>query len=304
MRHDVTFTSASTRCRGWLYLPDGHDSGQRHPAVAMAHGFAGVKEMDLPAFAERFAAAGVAVLLFDYRGFGASDGEPRQRLDPAMQIEDYRNALSWLQEHPAVDEQRLGVWGTSFSGAHAIHLGAFDSRVKCVVSQVPAMDVPANARRLMSTEVLSVIDAAVQANRRAMFTGAPPATMPVVAPADQLCILPSAESFDMLMAQHATVAPAWRNELTVDSFERIMEYRPACSIELVAPTPLLMIVACRDGLTPPDIALEAFDRAGEPKQLVTFDGGHYDAYGQQFERCVEAATEWFLRHLCAVTTIP
>lgn len=299
MRQDVEFPSQDAICRGWLYLPDRlpADAGLR--GIAMAHGFSGVKEMDLPAFAERFASAGLAVLLFDYRGFGASDGEPRQRLDPAMQIEDFRNALSFLERRAEVDAERLGVWGTSFSGAHVLHLGAFDSRVRAVVSQVPAIDVPANARRLMTPEQLSAMDALVQANRRRLYDGEPSGVIPVVAPAGQPCMLPSPESYDMLLHQQATIAPAWRNTLTIDSFERIMEYRPARSIALIAPKPLLMIVAMADTLTPADLALDAFAEAGEPKRLVTYEGAHYGAYADPptFETCVTEALGWFLKHI-------
>jgi fermentation-respiration switch protein FrsA (DUF1100 family) len=143
------------------------------------------------------------------------------------------------------------------------------------------------------------MDAIVQANRRAMFSGAPSATIPVVAPAGQPCMLPSPESYEMLMHQQATIAPSWHNELTLDSFERIREYRPARSIALIAPTPLLMIVALDDTLTPPDLALATFGEAGEPKRLVAFEGAHYAAYAAPaiFERCVGEASAWYRRHL-------
>jgi fermentation-respiration switch protein FrsA (DUF1100 family) len=234
-----------------------------------------------------FAAEGFAVLLFDYRYFGASGGTPRGFLDPASQLEDYRNALSFLGEHPRVDASRLAVWGTSFSGAHALHLGAFDARVRAVVSQVPAIDVQANAKRLMQPEQLSAMIALGLENRRRMYLGEPGRTIPVVAPLGELCMLPSPESYEMLSHQQASIAPNWFNEVTVNSIERIMEYRPARSIELISPKALLMIVALQDTLTPPDLALEAFEAAGEPKKLITFEGPHYAAYSglHAFELC-------------------
>src|SRR5271155_778315 len=115
--------------------------GVRVPAVAMAHGLGAVKEMYLEPFARRFAKAGIAALVFDYRGFGASGGEPRQRVSPHDQMEDYRNALTWLSLQPEIDANRLGIWGTSFSGAHVIQIAAHDPRVKAVVSQVGPMDL-------------------------------------------------------------------------------------------------------------------------------------------------------------------
>lgn len=298
MREDIAFLGLGTTCRGWLYLPDAPASGKL-PGIAMAHGFSGVKEMDLPPFAEGFAKAGFAVVLFDYRFFGASDGEPRGLLDPAAQIEDYRNALSFLAEHPRVDPGRLGVWGTSFSGAHALHLGAFDPRVRAVVSQVPAIDVQANARRLMSPGQLAGMLGLMIENRRRMYLGEPDGVIPVVALAGQPCMLPSPESYEMLLHQQATIAPNWRNEVAISSFERIMEYRPARSIELISPKPLLMIVALEDTLTPPDLALAAYGAALEPKSLLAFEGPHYAAYGESaiHDRCLAAATDWFGAHL-------
>src|SRR3989454_5503405 len=102
-----------------MALPaEGRRAERSCAAVAMAHGFGAVKEMSLESFARRFAAAGIAALVFDYRGFGASGGEPRQRVSPPEQMEDYRNGLTWLSLQPEIDADRLGVWGTSFSGAH------------------------------------------------------------------------------------------------------------------------------------------------------------------------------------------
>ena len=96
MRRDIEFRSEGTICRGWLYAPDG--GGSPGPAVVMAHGFSAVKEMRLDRFAEAFAAAGLVSVVFDYRGAGASDGEPRQDIDPHAQVIDYRNAISYARQ--------------------------------------------------------------------------------------------------------------------------------------------------------------------------------------------------------------
>ena len=121
---------------------------QRCAGVVMAHGMGAVKEMFLDRFGEAFAAAGLVTLVFDYRHYGASGGEPRQLLMPFLQHEDYRNAITWLGRHPLVDPERIGAWGTSFSGGHVLHLAAFDRRIKAAVAQVPAVDLWANAERV------------------------------------------------------------------------------------------------------------------------------------------------------------
>jgi len=140
-KRDVMFKSGETFAAAWFFLPKGAAPSAPVPAVVMAHGFGAVKEMYLEPFARRFATAGIAALVFDYCGFGASGGEPRQRVLPPEQMEDYRNALTWLSLQPEVDADRLGIWGTSFSGAHVIQVAAHDSRVKAVVSQAGPMDL-------------------------------------------------------------------------------------------------------------------------------------------------------------------
>src|SRR5215207_3128027 len=124
MREDVEFDAAGVRLRGWLYLPD--EPREPVPAIVMAHGFSAVKEMYLDRFAEVFEAAGLAALVFDNRNFGASDGEPRQEIDPWRQVRDYRDAITFAQGLPETDPARIGVWGSSYSGAHALVLGAID----------------------------------------------------------------------------------------------------------------------------------------------------------------------------------
>src|SRR2546421_12436564 len=117
MRQDVTFLIHRFNCAGWLYIPDDLLTGERRPAIVMAHGFSAVKEMYLDAFAEVFVAAGFVTLVFDYRYQGASEGEPRGRIIPAEQHEDYRNAITWVSLRPEVDASRICGLGSSYTGA-------------------------------------------------------------------------------------------------------------------------------------------------------------------------------------------
>src|SRR5215475_8196289 len=145
MRKDIAFkTEDGVTLRGWLYLPD--EATGRVPTVVMAHGFSAVKEMYLDQFAEVFAAGGLGALVFDNRNFGASDGEPRQEIDPWAQVRDYRDAITYAEGLPEADPNRIGVWGSSYSGGHVIVVGAIDRRVKCVVAQVPLASGHDNAR--------------------------------------------------------------------------------------------------------------------------------------------------------------
>ena len=135
MRRDFEFrTEDGVILRGWHYLPERTGAA---PTVVMAHGYSAVKEMYLDRFAEAFAEAGIGAVVFDNRNFGASDGEPRQEIDPWQQIRDYRDAITWASGLPEVDAERIGIWGSSYSGAHVLVVSAIDRRVKCVVAQVP-----------------------------------------------------------------------------------------------------------------------------------------------------------------------
>lgn len=140
-RKDVTFASQGLKCGAWYYVPSGLKEGEKRPAIVMAHGFTAVKEMYLDNFASKFANAGFVVMVFDYRYFGASEGEPRSQLFYYQQHEDYRNAITWTSMQKEVDPERIGIWGTSYSGGHVMVIGAFDKRVKAVVSQVPVTNV-------------------------------------------------------------------------------------------------------------------------------------------------------------------
>ena len=248
MREDVEFDAEGVTLRGWLYRPDG--AAGPVPTVVMAHGFSAVKEMYLDSFAEAFAAGGLGALVFDNRNFGASDGEPRQEIDPWAQVRDYRHAITWAQTRPEVDPDRIGVWGSSYSGGHVLVLGAIDKRIKCVACQVPLVSGFRNIQRLVRQDFLAHNRAAMDQDRAARYRG-----------------------------------------------ELLMEYEPSAYLERISPTPLLMVVAAGDHLTPTDLALEAYQRAREPKELVLLPGGHFDAYTKDFDAASGAARDWFLKHL-------
>src|SRR3954447_14559573 len=137
-REDLTFRSGEDTCAAWLYRPDG--AAGAVPCVVMAHGFTAARGDRLPAYAERFAAAGLAVLLFDYRHFGDSTGMPRQLLDIGRQQADYHAAVAFARTVEGIDAQRIGLFGTSFSGGHVVAVAAQDPSIAAVVSQCPFAD--------------------------------------------------------------------------------------------------------------------------------------------------------------------
>jgi hypothetical protein len=256
--------------------------------------------MYLDRFADAFAAAGLGALVFDNRNFGASDGEPRQEIDPWQQVSDYRDAITFAETLPETDPARIGIWGSSYSGGHVMVVGAIDRRVKCVVAQVPLASGHDNARRLIRADYLAGVQQMFADDRRARMAGKPPAMIPVVAedPAAPSA-LPTPDSWKWFTETGRSRAPSWKNEVTLRSVEMFTGYEPGSYAAFISPTPLMMVVALGDVLTVADLALGAYERALEPKRLVTLTGGHFDAYVKDFEASAGPATEWFTQHLLA-----
>jgi fermentation-respiration switch protein FrsA (DUF1100 family) len=279
-------------------VPKGLKPEEKRPAIVMAHGYTAVKEMYLDKFAEVFADAGFVVLVFDYRYFGDSEGEPRSQTFYFEQHQDYRHAITWVSLQKEVDPQRIGIWGSSFSGGHVMHLGAFDRRVKAVVAQVPATNIWETYFQGMKPEALAGRSAWLAQNRAEQYTKGTVNYFPVVAAEGQPAVLPQKESYEWFTETAKQRAPNWKNQVTVDSLEINAEYAPTAYIHLISPTPLLMIIASDDIVTPTEAEKQAFERAREPKKLIVVKGRHFDAYqGPGFAEFSRPAVEWFKEHL-------
>jgi uncharacterized protein len=296
IREDVRFTvDGGIKLAAWLYLPDGAQS--RGPAITMAHGYAGTREHGLAKFGEAFAAAGFVVLLHDHRSFGASEGEPRQDVDPWRQIADWRWAISYLESRPEVDASRIGIWGTSYAGGHALILGATDKRIACVVSQVPTISGYEQGLRRISPDGAVALEAALNDDERAQARGEPPRRQAIVS--DHPGVAAAYRSHDAIDFYLQPLGPGarWENVVTMHSTRLARMYEPGIWAPRIGPTPLLMIVATRDTITLTDLALDAYERAHEPKKLVLIPGGHFDPYLSGFDQACGAALKWFEEHL-------
>lgn len=297
-REDIEFKGeGNVTLRGWFYPAENVSAPA--PVVVLSHGLTAVKEMHIGKYAEAFAAAGINALAYDHHGFGDSDGLPRQEVDPVVQYRDYRNAISYVASRPEVDASRIGVWGSSFSGGLVLAVGANDSRVKAVVSQVPFISGPGIVTRMVRPDFLPGLLDAINGDRQSIYAGNEPHMIPVVTPdPTALALMASTETHDWFTKTAADVAPNWRNEVTVRSFELIAEWDPAASIERISPIPLLMVVTSGDVVAPFEMALEAYERAREPKELLLLPGGHFDLYeGEGFKTASAAAVSHFITHL-------
>lgn len=305
MRRDIEFPSTGETVRGWLYTPDG-GAGQ-YPAVVMAGGWCYVKELVQPDYAQMFADAGMAAILFDYRNFGSSDGARRQHIDPNMQIEDYKNAISFAETLNEVDAEHIGVWGLSYSGGHALIVGATDSRVKCIVSQIPVVDGYRNMRRVHGTIGFRRFEQMLMEDRRRRFTTDAGGTLPHASedPTSEVSTWPFPETYTVFRQLKESEAPAYQNLSTIESAELLMSYSVEPFLPRILNTPTLVVAAERDDLTLWDLEIEAFNKipTSKKKLVVIGKSTHMTMYSDRLlrTRTAQAATEWFSEHLFPAT---
>jgi fermentation-respiration switch protein FrsA (DUF1100 family) len=242
-----------------------------------------------------FAEAGFSVLNFDNRGWGTSEGEPRQELNVFKQVTDLRDAITFAESQPEFDSEKgFGVWGSSFSGGLAIVTAADDPRVRSVVAQIPNVSGHRNAVKLFSAGQLQEIRRRAATDRLARLAGEPPMTVPMFSEIpDELCAFPGEFPEEY---REAIESGLWNNQTTIRSLENFIEFEPAGWLPYVTPKPLLMILAEHDRCTFTEVQREVYETAPEPKKLLTFDGGHFDAYTTFFEQTANPARDWFVEH--------
>jgi hypothetical protein len=287
----IRFWSHGVKCSGLLYTPRKKDN--KLPAIVMANGFGAVKEMYLPEYAKRWAEEGFVVLAFDYRYFGESEGEPRCRLFPEEQLADYRCAIHYIKSLDYVDKDRIGIWGTSFSGGHVVTLLAFPPPgVKCGVAQVPNVVTYKVAISYFGT--LDILMELADIAREGTCKNTPE-TMPIVAK-EGLSALRTEEAYEFY-TQAEKLFPTFRNMVTLDSVERVLQYYPAAYAEIVS-RPIKIIVAEMDTTTPPELVEEMYRKIPAEKEFKTLPAGHFDLYfSPHLERAADEALAWFKKYL-------
>ncbi len=288
MRTDVDVLSHGTRLSVWHY-PAGTDDlvrDGRRPCVVMAHGFGCTRDMGLEPFAERFVAAGADVLLFDYRGFGDSDGDERQVVDHARHRDDYRAVLAHARRLDGVDPDRAVLWGSSYSGGHVVAVAADDGRVGGVISQGAAMDGRAatleivryaGLRQLLRLSAVALVDQVRHLLRR------PSRSVALVGPPGALAAITAPDAQD---GYGAIATPTFRNDMPARCILRIALNRPVTSARRLR-APLLLVMATRDSIAPPAAVERVARLAQGPVDLLRLEVGHFDIYlGEPFETSV------------------
>jgi pimeloyl-ACP methyl ester carboxylesterase len=295
----IDFDSHGTRLRAAWYRPAtaALRNARGAPCVVMAHGLGGTRAAGLAAFAERFAAAGLHVLCFDYRGFGDSGGEPRQVVSVKKQLEDWAAAIAQARTLDGVDSRRVATWGSSFSGAHAVAAAVEDGRIAAVSSQGAMMDGLASLVNLIRQAGIGHalrLSAYGLRDAIAALLKQPRITVPVVGPPGSHAALTTPDSEP---GYKRIAPPDWTNEISASWALTLGLYRPNTMTPRL-PCPALFCIATADVVVPPSAMEDGARRGGDKVEVRRYPVGHFDIYvPPAFDDVIADQVEFFTRVL-------
>jgi predicted acyl esterase len=263
----------------------------------------------MPHYAKAIVAAGAAVLMFDYRHSGASEGEPRQLIDPAKQIEDFKSAVTFVSGLPEIDADNVGVWGISYAGGHVLAVGASDPRVKCVISNIPVIDGYENMRRVHGSTRFNDLQKLIMEDRIARTRdGTAGGRMPMssLKPSEELSTWPFRLIHEIFHDIKEREAPLHEHWSTISSAEMLLSYNVFPFVERIYNTPVMMVIAEGDEITLWDLEIKAFNSIPSPqKELVVIPHvSHMSLYSQQTHLQIAgaAAARFVRKHLVEKST--
>lgn len=300
-RRDVAIPSGGQTCAAWHLRGEGEAfAGERgRPIVVMAHGIGGTKDSGLEPFAEAFAEAGLDALLFDYRGFGESTGEPRQLGWPPHHREDYTAAVEFARGLDGVDPERIVLWGTSWSGGHVVPVATADGRIAAVISQTPDLDgVRALLRIARYGGMRQLLRLTAHGVRDLISTsrGEAPHLIPVVADPGEVAAMTSEDAQEGYLA---IAGPSWRNEITARAVLYEGRNRPIARMGDL-PCPILVQIAEYDSVAPAEAARAASWKAKGRVEVREYPCRHFDIYlGEWRERSLADQLHFLRRHLAS-----
>lgn len=290
-RQTISIPVGDSYCTAWLYLPT---TAARPPVVIMGHGMGATREMRLDAYAERFAARGIASVVFTYRNFGDSGGDRRQELSVKDQLLDWEQVLAYTRELEDVDGNRVAIWGTSFGGGHAVTIASRHPELAAAVSQCPFTDglltaLKASPRESFRLQSLVVRDLLATITRRA------PVTLPFAGRPGEVALMTAADA----LPGYQSLVPdggEFINRTRARVLPQIIRYRPGRKSRKVQ-VPILFCVSSTDTVAPPGPTLKYARQA--PRGVVrSYDAGHFDFYtGEPFEQLVVDQMEFLEKHL-------
>lgn len=274
---DLTFYSAGDRCSAWHFpaATDDFAGPEGRPVVVMAHGFGGTMDSGLQPFAERFSAAGLDVVTFDYRGFGASEGQPRQSVSVERQMADYAAAIAAAQQLPGVDRRRVVLWGSSFSGSHVLRVAAQCADVAAVIGMTPLTSGLAASRAAVAhRDVASALrwTLAGVKSRVAVAAGREPTLMPLAAKPGEAGALALDGAYD---SYTAIAGPTWRNEVDSAIGMELVQIRTGAAAKALK-CPVLIQVADFDRFVPANSVMKTAVQARA--QVHHYPCDHFDVW--------------------------
>jgi dienelactone hydrolase len=285
-------TASGDEIEAWVYRPEGAGP---HPAVVMAHGFAAVKAGGLEPFAERFRREGFTAVAFDYRQWGGSTGEPREEASVPRQREDYRTVIDWAMAEPDIDETQIFIWGTSFSGLHAVEVAATDVRLHGAIAQNPLVDGLAGVKMAPATHALHAL-AIGMLDRVGSLFGRRPRYVPAGVGPGEFGAVANAEALAGLDIIRPKDGAQWYNRVAARSLLGIGVHRPVRKAADIR-CPILLVIAENDTIAPVGPALRVAEHAPRA-ELIHSRGDHYDVYqgGEDYDNVVTAEAEFLHRH--------
>jgi dienelactone hydrolase len=289
-RVDTSFISQGTRCAAWLYLPAGV---AKPPVVILAHGFGGERTFRLPAYAEHFASQGMACLVFDYRTFGSSEGEPRNYVSPKRHLEDWQAAIAFARTSESVDANRVALWGTSLSGGHVIVTAARDPSISAIVAQIPFVDGRSSERSL-GYKLQAVYHGLRDAVGAALFERRH--YVPIVGEPGSFAMLNTPDALEGAKKLLPEGTETGRKCPAVIALTAYF-YRPIRLASQVA-CPALVVYAERDTLVPA-ARVQQLAAAMPKATLVALPVRHFDFYvGETFDQVVRLEADFLREQLC------
>ncbi|KAJ5997671.1 DltD domain-containing protein [Penicillium canescens] len=292
---DVSFkTLDGLTLVGRLYPAD-----KRGPGIIMTPGFNCVKEMFVPEVAERFQAEGITALIYDPRTLGESEGEPRNNVDPMMQVSDYSDAMTFMRSVSIVDPESIAFWGQSFAGTIALCAAALDKRAKLCISICPLLNFELTPEKFPRVLAKSMRD------RESQISGNAAMYLPVLTEKGEnpagMGIGADKEEFDYMVNAKSRGAPNHENHTTLQTYYKIVMWQPHGIMKYMDPTPVLMVVPELDMISPPEEQFALFDTFPEPKKVHIAPGkGHLDVLSGEDFPALSAMQAAFLREQMAL----
>lgn len=286
---NASFKSEGLNCDAKLFVPK---DVKKPPVIIMAHGFGAEMIFGIPAYAEKFAANGFAVLTFDYRYFGRSEGKPAHLISPAKQLKDWEAAIEFARTLEDVDGERICIWGCSYSGGHAFVTAARNNNVKAFIAMVPFMDA---LYMLKISGVKKILKFNVSAYRDIFnsLTGRTPCHVPIIGRPDEPAVLNTPECYDGYMS----TIPAgyeWKNEMPARTILEMTWYRPFKQISKIKCSGLV-ILAENDSLTDFELAERSF-RDMKNISVLKYPCGHFNFFeGEYFKKAADEELRFLKR---------